>query len=194
MIKVLKLKEEYAIVLDYLPIGYPGHFKKEPIAQAIGEDHFTLLELIIKREVKVDLRERVYIGPEKREKVQFIKGRIKYSQLTNTAQKELEDVLQDLVSKKEEQFVNFFNKAGSITVRQHSLELLPGIGKKHMWDLLAQREKKPFQSFKDISERVALMPDPKNIIVERIIEELKGDTKYYIFTRPYREHRPGYRR
>ncbi len=181
------MKEEYAIVLDYLPAGYPGSFKKEPIAQAIGTDHFTLLELIIKKEAKVSPGEKVYIGPEKRDKVLFIKGRIKYDKLTNLAQKELKDTLEKLVQEKEDYFVNFFNKAGSITVRQHSLELLPGIGKKHMWDILAQREKKPFESFKDLAERVPLLPDPKKMIVERIIEELKGNEKYYLFTRPYRE-------
>ena len=188
------MKEEYAIILDYLPVGYPGSFKKEPIAQAIGTDHFTLLELTIKKEAKVTPGEKVYVGPEKRDKVLFIKGRLKYDKLTNLAQSELENALDQLVQEQEERFVNFFNKAGSVTVRLHSLELLPGIGKKHMWDILAEREKESFKSFEDLSSRVPLLPDPKKMIVDRIIEELKGHEKYYLFTRPYREHPPGPRR
>ena len=36
-------KEEHAIVLDYLPYGYPLENKMMPIAQAIGNKNFTLL-------------------------------------------------------------------------------------------------------------------------------------------------------
>ncbi|MEN6592824.1 MAG: DUF655 domain-containing protein, partial [Methanobacterium sp.] len=39
--------EDYAIILDYLPIGYVKEdvpsFKKKPVAQAIGIEEFTLL-------------------------------------------------------------------------------------------------------------------------------------------------------
>ena len=75
-------------------------------------------------------------------------------------------------------------------IRLHQLELLPGVGKKHMLDILAQREKKPFESFKDLSTRVTLLPDPHKLIVERILEELKGESKYYIMTRPPYQPRP----
>jgi len=49
----IHIKEEYAIVLDFLPNGYPFDtrptYKKTPIAQAIGKEHFTLLELVPKK-------------------------------------------------------------------------------------------------------------------------------------------------
>ena len=47
-----KTKEEIAIVLDFLPNGYP--FDKRPshrktaIAQALGKEHLILLELVPK--------------------------------------------------------------------------------------------------------------------------------------------------
>ena len=48
-----KSKEETAIVLDFLPNGYPYDnrpmYKKTPIAQAIGKEHFVLLELVPKK-------------------------------------------------------------------------------------------------------------------------------------------------
>ena len=41
------------------------------------------------------------------------------------------------------------------------LHLLPGIGKKLMWEVLTEREKKPFESFADISQRIKSIPHPK---------------------------------
>lgn len=183
------MKEEWAIILDYLPLGYPDSFKKEPIAQALGEGHFTLLELIPKKEAHLELRERVYIGKEKREKILFVKGRIPYEKLTNTARRELEAVVEELVKKNESKYVDFFNRAGAVTIRLHSLELLPSIGKKHMWDIIEEREKKPFESFEDIKKRIHLMPDPVKVVTERILHELKGGDKYYLFVRPPRRER-----
>lgn len=177
------MRENYAITLDFLPRGYANSFRKEPIAQALGEEYFSLLELVIRDDVKLNLREKIYIGPEKRDKVQYIKGRLTYDKLTATAKNELEAVLNEIVKRDETKYVEFFNKTGPLSVRRHSLELLPNIGKKHMLDILEEREKKPFESFKDISGRIKLMPDPQRVIVERIIEEMEGEAKYYLFVK-----------
>jgi putative nucleotide binding protein len=185
-------REDYAIVLDYLQKGYADSFRKEPIAQALGETYFSLLELIPRADTTLLLRERIYIGADKRDKVQFIKGRLPFERLTVTARNELAFIIEELVRRNEAKYLEFFNKAGPISVRQHSLELLPNIGKKHMWDIINEREKKPFESFKDISARINLMPDPIRVITERITEELRGESKYHLFIRPPRseEHQP----
>jgi len=41
-------KDDYLIVLDFLPYGKPGDRRAEPIAQGIGEQYFNLLEVVIK--------------------------------------------------------------------------------------------------------------------------------------------------
>ena len=65
----------------------------------------------------------------------------------------------------------------------HGLELLPGIGKKLMWEILAEREKKPFTSFAEISQRIKSIPHPNKMVVNRILEELEDpNTKYHVFT------------
>jgi hypothetical protein len=51
------------------------------------------------------------------------------------------------VKDREQDFVTFFNKALSITPKLHMLHLLPGIGKKLMWEILEERNKKPFAEF-----------------------------------------------
>jgi len=180
------MKEEQAIILDFLPNGYsfdtrPMH-KKTAIAQAIGKNHFILLELVPKKGVFLKTYDEVYIGEGKRDQIHHILGRITPDKLTETAKSELNFIMKDLVSKNEVRFVEFFNKAQPINMRRHQLELLPGMGKKHMEELLEEREKAPFKSFSDIKERVKLIPDPEKAIIKRIIQELEGQEKYNLFT------------
>ena len=174
-------KDDYIIVLDFLPHGKSGDRKVEAVAQAIGDKFFNLLEVAIKEDIKIKPKDRIYIGVEKREQVKYIRSRIGYRELTNFAKTELEDVVKVIIETDETRFVNFFNKAGPITTRLHSLELLPGIGKKHMWEIIKNRKAKPFQDFSDLRTRVSMLPEPKNMIVKRIIEELEGKDRYRLF-------------
>jgi len=179
------LKEEKAIVLDFLPNGYP--FDKRPshrktaIVQALGKERFGLLELVPKKEIFVQPYEEVYIGEGKREKIHHILGRLPMDKLTATARTELEYVIKDLVHKEDKRFVEFFNNAQPLTTRMHQLELLPGLGKKHMWEIIEARKDKPFESFADIKKRVKLMPDPEKAIIKRILKEIEGTEKHRIF-------------
>lgn len=180
-----RVKEEYAIILDFLQHGHPFDMrpshKKTPIAQAIGKNHFILIELVPKKGFFLQPHEEVYIGEGKRDKIHHIFGRIPYEKLTQTAQSELNYILNELVEKNETKFIEFFNKAGPINTRRHQIELIPGIGKKHMWELLEKRKEAEFKSFEDIKKRVKLMPDPKKAVIRRILSELKGEDKHTLF-------------
>lgn len=180
-----KTKEETAIVLDFLPHSYPYDdrpmYMKTPIAQAIGKEHFVLLELVPKKNIHLQPYEEVYIGEGKRDKIHHIVGKMTISKLTATAKSELEFVVKDIVKKNEKKFVEFFNKAQPLSTRMHQLELMPGLGKKHMWQIIEIRQEKPFESFSDLKSRVKLMPDPEKIVVKRILQELEGKEKHKIF-------------
>jgi putative nucleotide binding protein len=178
-------KEEYAIVLDFLPNGYPFDnrpiHKKTAIAQAIGMDNFTILELVPKKDVFLQPYEKIYIGDGKRDQIHHITGKLAVAKLTGTAKKELEFVISDIIDKNEKRFVEFFNMAQPLSTRMHQIELLPGVGKKHMWQIIEERRVKPFENFEDIRARVKLLPDPKKTIVRRILLELEGSEKYGLF-------------
>lgn len=180
-----RTKEEKAIVLDFLPNGYHYDerpmYMKTPIAQAIGAGHFVLLELVPKKGVHLQPYEEVYIGDGKRDKIHHIVGKMAVSKLTTTAKSELEFIIKDIVKKNEKKFVEFFNKAQPLSTRMHQLELLPGLGKKHMWQIIETRQEKPFESFSDLKNRVKLMPDPEKTVIKRIIHELEGTEKHKIF-------------
>ena len=190
-------REEHAIVLDFLAHGYPfderPSYKKKPIVQSIGVNHLTLMELIPKKGVHLKSGEKVYIGSEKRERIHHIASRMDYEKLTETARTELKFILEDLVLEKEEEFIKFFNKASPLSTRMHQLEILPGLGKKHMKVIIEAREEKPFESFEDLKERVSLIPDPIKTVVKRIILELEGNEKYNIFVPSQRSSRNGRR-
>ncbi|HLC47479.1 MAG TPA: DUF655 domain-containing protein [Candidatus Norongarragalinales archaeon] len=181
-------KEEYGLVLDYLPHGKAGEGKQEPTAQVIGDAYFTLLEVVLKPNITVTPFERVYIGKSVRDKVERIKLRLVYKDLTNVAQQEAEKAIRKILGTHEQEFVGFLNRAGSINIRIHSLELLPGVGKKNLEVFLAERDKLPFKSYEDLNSRMPHITRIEDVILHRVILELKAEEKYYLFVKiPPRE-------
>jgi putative nucleotide binding protein len=80
--------------------------------------------------------------------------------------------------------VDFYNDAQPITLQLHQLNLLPGIGKKLRNNILEERKRGPFESFEDLGSRVSGLHNPKEVLVERILEELREeDLKYRTFVR-----------
>lgn len=181
--------EDYVLILDYLPTGRPDvpQHHREPVAYGIGEAQFSLLELIPKPGVTLETGERVYIGKdvEKRDKIAKVKGRIDHPQLSAGAHGELPYVLLELVKQQESRFVKFYNEAPPITTRYHSLELLPGLGKKTMMAIVEERRKGEFKSFDELKQRVSAVHAPDKLVAHRIELELSDlHQKYHLFTRP----------
>jgi len=180
-------REEYAYVLDYLTSGKSHSSRSEPLGQMMGEEKFTLLEATVKPGAALIVGERVYIGKDERDKILLIKSRITYDELTTNAKGDLEATVMKIIGANEKRFVDVFNNAGPLNIREHALQLLPGIGKKHLEAIIKARNEKMFESFADISARIPQLQDPSRPIKERIISELKGDERFYMFTKPYRK-------
>lgn len=178
---MMKMKEEYATVLDYLPNGYPLEGKMMPIAQAIGEENLTLLELVPRRGISLKIGEKVYIGEGKRPEIYYILGKLRKEKLTESAKIQLQEFVKNIVESKEQEFVDFFNKADAINKRIHQIELLPGFGKKHMQEIIVKRKEKEFESFEDMKKRIQNLPDPEKAIEKRIFEELTKMERYNLF-------------
>lgn len=179
-------REEEAIILDFLANGFasdnrPSHMKTA-VAQAIGIYNLNLLELVPKTDIFLQPQEEVYVGDEKREKIHHVIGKISMSKLTSTAAAELKHAIKHIINEREEDFVKFFNESQPLSTRMHSLELLPGLGKKHMWEIVEDRRGDPFTSFANIKERIKNI-DPEKLITKRIIKELEGEEKYNLFVK-----------
>jgi putative nucleotide binding protein len=181
--------EDYVYVLDYLPKGRADlpPFKRRPLVYGIGENQFTILELIPRRDAAFTMGERIYVGKDavNRKKIEKIKGRVNYEDLPSTAHGELPYIILDIVHDQEKRFVRFYNEASAISTRYHVLELLPGLGKKMMHEILDERKKKLFTSFEEMQERIDFLRSPDKLIAKRIELELTDQNqKYRIFTRP----------
>ena len=188
MFHLEKKYEDRGIVLDFLPQGHPSDPRpvhlKEPVSQILGDTFFTLLEIVPLKDVSFSPHERVFIAKEGREKVERIKRRIGYEDLTAAAKAELLPALESLVNETPERFIEFFNRASPLTTRFHQLELIPGIGKKIMWAIIEERKKGPFSDFDNLGNRVKGLVNSKVLVAKRIALELEGFDKYRIFARP----------
>ncbi len=175
-----------AVVLDYLAHGLSNdarpQYEKSPAGYAMRIDDFQLYEVAFDEEVRLTIGSEVVVEPPEERDVVLECREVEYGDLSSGAKTELEYVVEDLVEEHEERFVNFYNDAQPITLRLHQLNLLPGIGKKLRNGILDERKRKPFESFEELSERVSGLHDPDEIIVERILEELRDDDlKYQTF-------------
>jgi putative nucleotide binding protein len=176
--------EEYAYVLDFIQRGksITVRAKEGIIIQAIGEEHLTLLELLGIQNMSFEVGERLYIGREGRDKVISVLGRLEYKDISQSAKNELTNIIEKIVIANEKRFVDYVNMAPPITPRIHALELIPGIGKTYMMTIIKERDKKKFESFADIQNRVGLR-DPAKLIAKRILDEIAGEERRNLFVR-----------
>jgi putative nucleotide binding protein len=176
--------EEYAYVLDFNERGRSSTVRGREgiIVTAIGEDRLTILEILGIENSTFEVGERIYIGKEGRTKVQSVLGKLDYKKISDNAKSELAGVVNKIVTQNEKRFVDYLNHAQPLTPRIHALELIPGIGKTYMKQMLDERDKKPFESFDDLQSRVGLK-EPIKHITKRILEEITGETRMNLFVK-----------
>lgn len=171
-----------AVVLDLLPNGRPDDdrpaHRKPPLAYALGESEFQLRELTLAEDAGIGIGDRTPFDGDGIDSSR----EVAHEDLSNAARSELEYAVGEIIDRDESRFVDFYNDAQPITLRLHQLNLLPGIGKKLRNTILDERKREPFAGFDDLEERVAGLHRPEEILVERLIEELRDDDlKYRIF-------------
>jgi putative nucleotide binding protein len=178
-----KKYEEFAYVLDFIPNGKSIIIRERegPLAQAIGEERFTLLEILATGSATFQPGEKIPIGKDNRDEIVSVLGKLNYDELTDDARNELPSVLEKMINASEKKYVDYFNELQPITPRLHALELIPGIGKTFMHHILSERDKKKFENFQDIEKRIGIR-DPAKLIAKRVVEELSGESRITIFT------------
>lgn len=184
MLSADKKYEEFAYVLDFIQRGKSAVIKgrEGPIVQAIGEERLTLLELLAADNQDFETGEKVKIGKEGREKIASVLGKLTYGELTPESVGALAPVVENLVKVNESKYVAYFNELQPLTPRLHGLELIPGIGKTFMNEIVEMREKRPFTNFEDLQKRVGLR-EPAKLVAKRIVDELSGDERINLFVK-----------
>ena len=171
-----------AVVLDVLPNGRPDDdrpgYQKSPLAYGLGVESFLLYECALAADADLSVSDRIDLDGE----VVSRYREVSFDDLTRNAAAEIEYAVEAIVDADERRFVDFYNEAGPITLRLHQLNLLPGIGKKLRNNVLDERKRGPFESFEAVSERVSGLHRPREVITERIVEEIReDDLKYRTF-------------
>ncbi|MFX1487819.1 MAG: DUF655 domain-containing protein [Promethearchaeota archaeon] len=175
------------VILDLLIHGHLEEdrpsWAKTPIAQVLTFPDFVLYEVKINKNSDIKVQEqKTYEEFQQEDKLRDVLKKIDYDELTSTSKALIQPILEKEVLKYEEEFINFFNSSTSITPRMHALKLLPGVGQKHMWEILDARERQKFGTFQDIADRTSIS-HPAKLIAQRIIKELSRDVKYYLFSK-----------
>ena len=178
--------EDYAYVLDVLPEGRPDskrRFRREAVVYGLGIEEFKIFDMKPVPGAAINIGDRCYIGKETEERTQIdhVRARVNFVELTHTAQSELGFVLDEIVKENEDKFIQFYNHAGPISRRYHSLELIPGLGKKTMNLIVNNR---PYKTFEEMEEKIPNFRNPEKYISQRIESEIKeSDQKYRLFVR-----------
>jgi len=177
--------EEYAHILDLLPNGrQTDHgFHREPLALAIGDDELKLFELVPRLGAPLQVGQRIPLvpGPGATPSIDHVRRRLGYDELTVAARSELPGALEAIVRENAARYLRFFNEAPAVSRRFHLLELLPGVGKKTMQQIVDERRRAPFTTFAELEQRLGLK-NPERLVVARIEQELSGvDDKYRLF-------------
>ena len=180
-------KSRPIIILDVLMHGHPEEdrpsWTKTPIAQILTFPDFVLYEVKIDKSININPEDKgLYEDFLRDYKLREVTKKIDFKDLTSTSKALIQPILETEVLNYEEEFINFFNNSTAITPRMHALKLLPGIGKKHMWEIIEAREKQKFVKFQDIADRTSVS-NPTKLIAQRIVKELSRDVKYYLFSK-----------
>lgn len=174
----------FVTVLDYLPHGRSDddrpQYQKPALIHAVGWDSFQIVECVLADDADVSIGDTSDIDSSDIDEVRDIA----FDDLTAGARSEMEYAIESITKSDEQRFVDHYNEAQPITLRLHQLNLLPGIGKKLRNNILEERKRRPFDSFEDIEDRVSGLHNPREILVERIQEEIReDDLKYRSFVR-----------
>ncbi len=178
------VKDEWAIVLDYLPRGHPMQPRSHPVAQIIGTENFNLLEVIPRDGKTLKSMDKVYIGEGKREQIKSIVGKIPLNKLTTTARFNFLSTVNKILMSNETKFISILNNMEPISLRSHSLDYL-GLSHNQREKFITERNISKYRNFKDIVFRAKI--DIVPYIIKHLLLEINQESKYYFFTSPKRE-------
>jgi putative nucleotide binding protein len=177
--------KRFGLIVDFFPSGRSiraqnrNQRSSKPVAHVL-DGYFSLLELTLPDGLHYNL------NSTSGKSIKFHRGqiiqRLQFKDLSEAAQGQIPSAVEKIVYGKPRRFLDFFNKAESISPRLHQLRLLPGIGTARMWKILEARKIRLFTSVEDLKERTGLS-DPLGMIIQRIIEEIKEQPNYPLFVR-----------
>jgi putative nucleotide binding protein len=146
--------------------------------QGVGTDHFTLLEGALNEDATVAPGDRVATTDDEQGPVTSL-TRLTYDTLSQDAQDRLEPTIESIIQTNEQRFIDYYNDAQPLSLHRHQLDLLPRIGETRRETIIRNRDRRPFEDFDDLEDRVDQLGNPQSILTERVLTELKDDDVKY---------------
>ncbi len=161
------MEETWARVID--------HDLNDNVIVAISEGKMLLCRLEPKAGIDPLLTtSRVYIGTDaaKRVNVERVLGMTNLGRVANHIKADLPLVVQIFIEENEKHFIDtFFNRAGNMSLKQHSFELLPGVGNKKAMQMVGARGSSGFESLAALNEACNI--DAADLLAKRFHTELE---------------------
>ncbi len=150
-----------------------------PIAVIVTFNKFQFFDAILTKGRKIQVGQLIDISQRGADRITL--KEIRYNDLSDSAVKILPEMIKEIVNRLESRFINFLNVAQPLTTQMHQLQLLHGIGNKRLWQILEASKKTTFTDFKDFTNRTGISY-PMSLFTNRILQEIKGTEKYFLFT------------
>lgn len=178
-------KDNWCMVLDFLPNGkeeLPPH-KRKPIAQVIGWEKFSLLEIVPRENITFSTRQKLFIGEGTRREVDHIERKIKFEWLTSLAKTEMSPIVIKIIKSNEEKYIKFFNNPPAVSLNRNILDSFPEISKANRNKILKALKTERFTCLRDV-EKAGAVDNIYEIVANQIIREISRQAEFYIFITP----------
>lgn len=162
--------ENWARVVD--------HDTKSNIVTAMSENGMKFCRVKVKGGEVLNLNHRLYIGTDasQRNEVTEIVGMAHLDKMSNMARQNLPEAVQLFVEEHGQYFVDeFYNKAGPMSLKQHSYELWPDVGPVKARNMVKAREQVGvFASMGELNTLAKIKG--AELLAQRFVEEIEDRT------------------
>jgi predicted nucleic acid-binding OB-fold protein len=154
-----------------------------PLVQGIGTTAFRLLDVAVTDASALSWGDRLSIGPETGDQVVEIARRLTYHELAPAVQDVLAPTIAGIIHRNERRFIECFNTLRLDGLDGSPLALLPGLSAECRAAIRAERRLRQFADFETLIARVECLDRPREVLVERVLLELRNaETAYQWLT------------
>jgi putative nucleotide binding protein len=152
---------------------------EQPLIQAMDMTGFRLLAVAVADSSDLSWGDRLYIGPGAWDRVVGIERQLTYQWLTPTVQRVLAPTVAAIIRRNEARFIEVFNTTVLDDLDDHPLALLPGLARDCRESIIDARAQRRFADFGDLIARVPCLDQPQDLLVERVLVELRESEDTY---------------
>ncbi|MFQ3344148.1 MAG: DUF655 domain-containing protein [Candidatus Poseidoniales archaeon] len=100
---------------------------------------------------------------------------IRYKDITTTTQSELVEAIMEEITSDPDSHLSFFNRANNISLKVHSFQLLPTIGKSKAQQMVRARGMIGWENFTDIDDKCSI--ESVRLLAERYVIEMEDSVQ-----------------